>query len=106
MADSRGVDDADDPGGPVVAHEEMREAVLKEQPCAWRHGYAILAGRGVATWLAARATLCSTPESETSALHLFIPSTPRSFYEHPVALPSPPDEQIVNVLTQMALAHV
>ena len=31
---------------------------------------------------------------------------PPSSYEHPVALPSPPDEQIVDVLTQMALAHV
>jgi hypothetical protein len=92
-----------DPGQLVLAYEELREAVLDEQPLGWRLGHGVLAGRGVAAWMAARAAVAG-PAVATSARPPSIP-LPTSIHQPSVALSLRPTPEVIAVLAQMALAH-
>lgn len=89
-----------------MGYEALRDAVLGAQPCGWRLGHGVLAGRGMAAWMAAWAAGSAAPEPGTTA----DPSAPLtqspSPYRNTEALSSLPGAaQIVTVLAQMALAH-
>jgi hypothetical protein len=107
VAETGGVRHAGDPGGLVSGYEELREAVLCRQSCGWRLGHGLFAGRGMAAWMAACATVAPAPEPGTSAPDPSTPSTPTpSIHRSTAALSSLPGaDQIVTVIAQMALAH-
>lgn len=92
------------PGEQVAAYEELREVVLAEQPGGWRLGHGVLANRGVAAWMATRATASVTLVSAAPARHPSIP-LPLIAYQPTVALSLQSVPEIVAVLAQMALAH-
>jgi hypothetical protein len=92
-----------DPSQLALAYEELREAVLAEQPGGWRLGHGVLTGRGVAAWMAARAA-GARPSVATSARPSSIP-LPTSIHQPSVALSLRPTPEVVAVLAQMALAH-
>lgn len=107
MADTLDTDDTEverDPGQLVLAYEELRGAVLDEQPGGWRLGHGVLAGRGVAAWMAARAAVARSSVSATSARPPSIP-LPTSIHQPSVALSLRPTPEVIAVLAQMALAH-
>ncbi len=107
MADTLDTGDTEverDPGQLVLAYEELREAVLAEQPGGWRLGHGVLTGRGVAAWMAARAAVARPSVSATSARPSSIP-LPTSIHQPSVALSLRPTPEVVAVLAQMALAH-
>jgi hypothetical protein len=97
---------ADEPAAdrPLVAsYEALREAVLAGRPEGWRYGHGVLAGRGVAAWMAAWSAC--VPLSAGTTAHA--PATaPRP---SPAATPSLSSlrnaDQIIAVIAQMALAH-
>jgi hypothetical protein len=93
----------DDPTGLVEAYEELREVVLAEQSGGWRLGHGVLTGRGVAAWMAARATVSATSVTAAPARHPSIPLPHR--LPTTVALSLQHVPEIVAVLAQMALAH-
>jgi hypothetical protein len=80
---------------PVVlrdGYERLRERVLAGRPDGWRLGYALLARRGMAGWMAAQSAVAPAPAADA-------PAAP--------AAPGPEGDcgQIVSVLAEMALAH-
>ena len=92
-----------DPTEQVTAYEELREAVLNEQPGGWRLGHGVLTGRGVAAWMAARATASAAPVSAAPARHSSIPVPHRLPTTVTLSLQHVPE--IVAVLAQMVLAR-
>lgn len=99
-----------DPAAVVAGYECLRERVLTGRPDGWRFGHAVLAGRGIAAWMAAWAALSpSAPQATTGP----DPSAPSTQFLSTSISPSPPAAlsslpraaAIVAVLAQMALAH-
>lgn len=94
----------------MAGYEAMRAAVLSGRP-GWRHGQGVLAGRGMAAWMATWAALAPVPAAGTPAPDPSDPATPSPSRptDHPAAhkLPSLRNAgEIVAVLAQMALAHL
>jgi hypothetical protein len=88
--------------------------VLAGRPDGWRLGHAVLAGKGMAAWIGAWATLApaasagtSAPDPSTIPTTLSLPTTTSTPSTHPSAALSslPYAGQLVAVLTEMALAH-
>lgn len=84
-----------DPAVLVDGYERLRERVLTGRPDGWRLGRGLLAGKGVAAWIAACATF--TPASDAAG--------PADRPSQPTAGARPGADQLVAVLAQMALAH-
>ena len=84
-----------DPAVLVDGYERLRERVLTGRPDGWRHGLGLLAGKGVAAWIAACATFTPTPDA----------AGPADRPAQPTAGARPGADQLVAVLAQMALAH-
>jgi hypothetical protein len=85
----------------VDGYERLRERVLAGRPDGWRLGHGLLAGKGVAAWIAARTTLAPTPR--------VTPSADRPANVAPLSARAGSGgfgaDQLVAVLAQMALAH-
>jgi len=84
----------------------MRDAVVSGRAEGWRHGYGVLASRGMVAWMGARASLAPLPAAGTPAAPG--PSTPNP---RPASTPSMLSclhnaGEIVSVVAQMALAHL
>lgn len=90
-----------------MGYEALRDAVLGSHPCGWRLGHGVLAGRGMAAWMAAWPALPAASEAGTTAPDLSAHRSPSlSANATPAALSSLPGaNEIVTVLAQMALAH-
>lgn len=95
-------------------YEQLRERVLAGRPDGWQLGHAVLAGKGMAAWIGAWATLAPAPDAGTSAPDpSTIPTTPPlstttstpSTHTSPALSSLPNAEQLVAVLAQMTLAH-
>lgn len=100
-----------DPGALVEGYEAMRDAVLGGRPEGWRHAYGVLAGRGMAAWMATWASLASAPAAGTPASTSPVPSTPSSSLTtdpstNPTLSSLRNAGEIVAVVAQMALAHL
>jgi hypothetical protein len=80
----------------VDGYERLRERVLAGRPDGWRLGRGLLAGKGVAAWLAACATF--TPAGDVAA-------GPAARPARPIVGARPGADELVAVLAQMALAH-
>jgi hypothetical protein len=79
----------------VDGYERLRERVLTGRPDGWRLGRGLLAGKGVAAWIAACATF--TPARDAAG--------PADRPAQPIAGARAGADQLVAVLAQMALAH-
>jgi len=107
VADANAAERDPDPAALVEGYEALREAVLGGRAEGWRHGYGTLAGRGMAAWMATRASLAPAPGAGTPA-PTSDPSTPAtSVTTDPSMLSSLRNAgEIVSVVAQMALAHL
>ncbi|MGH9187331.1 MAG: hypothetical protein ACRD0U_16190 [Acidimicrobiales bacterium] len=110
MADPVAVAPSGGDGAALSAgYEALRAAVLSGRPEGWHHGHGVLAREGMAAWMAAWAALAPPLAAGTTASALSNPSTPTTSSSHPTtpALSSLPNAgEIVDVLAQMALAHL
>lgn len=90
----------------MEGYEAMRDAVVGGRAEGWRHGYGVLAGRGMVAWMGAWASLAPAPTAGTPAAS--DPSTPSPcFPSTPSMLSSLHNAgEIVSVVAQMALAHL
>lgn len=89
----------------VEGYEAMRDAVVGGRAEGWRHGYGVLAGRGMVAWMGAWASGASAPTAGTPAPDPSTPSLcPKSI--DPSVLSSLHAGDIVAVVAQMALAHL
>lgn len=86
-----------EPAVVLDGYERLREQVLTGRPDGWRLGRSLLAGRGVAAWMAACAAF-------TPARHAGGPAA-RSAGAGPVAGARPCSDQLVAVLAEMVWAH-
>jgi len=84
----------------------MRAAVVGDRAEGWRHGYGVLAGRGMLAWMGAWASLAPAPAAET-------PAAPGRSTPSPCPASTPfmlsclhNAGEIVSVVAQMALAHL
>jgi hypothetical protein len=105
VADASG--EEGDPQALVEGYEALRAAAVGGQAQGWRHGYGILATRGMAAWMGAWASGAPAPAAGTPA-RLSDPSTPTPCpTTDPSTLSSLPHAgEIVSVVAQMALAHL
>jgi len=98
------------PAAVVEGYEAMRDAVLGGRAEGWRHGYGVLAGRGMAAWMATWASLAPAPAAGTPAPGPSIsPSTPSTSTPStgPTTLSSLRNAaEIVTIVAQMTLAHL
>jgi hypothetical protein len=83
----------------VDGYERLRERVLAGRPDGWRLGRGLLAGKGVAGWIAACAAF--TPAGVAPAGPAHRPDRPGRL----VVGARPGADALVAVLAQMALAH-
>lgn len=106
MAETSTAEGGSDPTALVEGYEAMRDAVVGGRAEGWRHGYGVLAGRGMVAWMGAWASLAPAPAAGTPAPS--DPSTPSLCppSTDPSALSSLPAGEIVSVVAQMALAHL
>lgn len=100
-----------EPAALVTGYEQLREQILSRRPDGWRLGHGVLTGRGMVAWITAWPAIAAPPPAGTPAPDP--PSAP-STRSLSASTPDPPDpvlsslpgaDQIVAVLTQMALAH-
>lgn len=105
MAETSTVECGADPAALVEGYEAMRDAVVGGRADGWRHGYGVLAARGMVAWMGAWASLAPTSAAGTPAPDPSTPSLcPRS--TDPPVLASLHAGDIVSVVAQMALAHL
>ena len=96
-----------DPTALVAGYEGLRTAVLSGRPEGWRLGHGLLAGRGMAAWMATWSALApapGTPAPDAPSAHS-IPSPPTSTRRPAAHALSSLPAAAVAVLAQMALAH-
>ncbi len=99
-----------EPGGAATPadYERLRAAVLTAGPHGWRLGHGVLAGKGMAAWMAAWAALSLPSTADTPAHDALSASLTPSISTPavPAALSCLPlSGEIVAVLAAMALAH-
>ena len=107
MAETPTAEGRSDPTALVEGYEAMRDAVVGGRAEGWRHGYGVLAGRGMVAWMGAWASLAPAPAAGTPAPSSD-PSTPSICPANtdPSVLSSLHAGEIVSVVAQMALAHL
>jgi hypothetical protein len=91
-----------------AGYEALREAVVAGRPDGWRHGHGVLAGRGLAAWIAAWTALPAGASGTTAQPSPPIPSISQPAISQPsLSLSSLPDAgAVVTVLAEMALVHL
>lgn len=96
----------------MADYERLRGQVLAAQPDGWRRGWAVLAHRGMAAWIATRAAVDDPADRRGTAAAdprpLPLSTTPRKGGESDPArgsLPPAATADIVAVLAAMTLAH-
>ncbi|WP_239396992.1 hypothetical protein [Frankia sp. CiP3] len=93
-------------------YEQLRRRELADGPDAWRYGRGLLAGRGMAAWLAAWSALAIPAAGTGGTGHAAPPASPgtqEGGETRTTGRASPPagtGDDLVAVLAQMALAHV
>ena len=85
----------------VDGYERLRERVLAGRPDSWRLGHGLLAGKGVAAWIAVATALAAGPRVTRSA----DPAAGAAASPACTGGAVPGADQLVAVLAQMALAH-
>lgn len=107
MAETPAAEVESDHSALVESYEAMRDAVVGGRAEGWRHGYGVLARRGMVAWMGAWASLAPAPAAGTPAPPSD-PSTPSlcPTSTDPSTLSSLPAGEIVSVVAQMALAHL
>ena len=83
----------------MAGYERLRERVLAGRPDGWRLGHGVLAGKGVAGWIAACTALSAAPAVTVSAARPANVAVVQTGAGHGGA------DQLVAVLAEMALAH-
>jgi len=84
----------------------MRDAVVGGRAEGWRHGYGVLAGRGMLAWMGAWASLAPAPAAGTPAASGPSAPSPRASTDPSMLSCLHNAGEIVSVVAQMALAHL
>lgn len=97
-----------DPAGLQAGYETLREAVLAGAADGWRHGHGVLAGRGMAAWIATWTALAPAGAGTMTDPSHPVSSAPQPTSPQPSNTLSslPAAGQVVTVLAEMALAHL